>query len=54
VQHELSAKEQSERDQIIGALKQTGGNRTQAAELLGTSRVTLWKKIGKYGIEIPE
>ena len=24
-----------------------------AAELLGTSRVTLWKKIGKYAIEIP-
>lgn len=53
VQQDLSAKEQVERDQIIDALRQTGGNRTQAAELLGTSRVTLWKKIAKYAIEIP-
>jgi transcriptional regulator of acetoin/glycerol metabolism len=53
VQQDLSADEQAEREQIIGALKQTGGNRTRAAELLGTSRVTLWKKIGKYAIEIP-
>ncbi|MCA9172683.1 MAG: hypothetical protein KDB23_33695, partial [Planctomycetales bacterium] len=29
-----------------------GGNRTKAAELLGTSRVTLWKKISRYGIEV--
>jgi two-component system response regulator HydG len=53
VQQDLSAVEQAERDQIIAALKQTGGNRTKTAELLGTSRVTLWKKIGKYAIEIP-
>ncbi len=49
----LSAEEQAEREQIVAALKQTGGNRTKAAELLGTSRVTLWKKIGKYSIDIP-
>ena len=41
------------RDRIIEALRQTGGNRTKAAELLGTSRVTLWKKIGRYAIEVP-
>lgn len=51
---ELSATEEEEREHIIGALKQTGGNRTKAAELLGTSRVTLWKKIGKYAIENPD
>jgi transcriptional regulator with PAS, ATPase and Fis domain len=53
VQGALSPEEQAEREQIINALKQTGGNRTKAAELLGTSRVTLWKKIGRYAIEIP-
>ncbi len=53
VQEDLSVEEQAEREQIIGALRQTGGNRTKTAELLGTSRVTLWKKIGKYAIEIP-
>lgn len=47
----LAAEELSERNQIVAALKQTGGNRTKAAELLGTSRVTLWKKISKYSID---
>lgn len=53
VSSDLSADERSERDRIIEALRQTGGNRTKAAELLGTSRVTLWKKIGRYAIEVP-
>jgi PAS domain S-box-containing protein len=47
----LSTDEATERDQIVAALKQTGGNRTKAAEMLGTSRVTLWKKINKYSID---
>jgi two-component system response regulator HydG len=50
---DLDQEERAERDRIIGALRQTGGNRTKAAELLGVSRVTLWKKIGKYAIEVP-
>ena len=33
----------TDRDQIKQALKQAGGNRTEAAKLLGISRVTLWK-----------
>jgi transcriptional regulator with PAS, ATPase and Fis domain len=53
VQQDLSVEERAEREQIISALRQTGGNRTKAAEILGTSRVTLWKKIGKYTIEVP-
>jgi DNA-binding NtrC family response regulator len=53
IQLDLSTEEQAERDRIIGALRQTGGNRNKTAEVLGTSRVTLWKKIGKYAIEIP-
>lgn len=44
--------EAEERDKIVEALRQTGGNRTKAAALLGTSRVTLWKKIGKYSIQV--
>jgi DNA-binding protein Fis len=35
------------------ALRQTGCNRTKAAALLGYSRVTLWKKITRYGIQLP-
>jgi transcriptional regulator with PAS, ATPase and Fis domain len=49
---QLSDEEAAERARIVEALRQTGGNRTKAAELLGTSRVTLWKKIGRYRIEV--
>ena len=37
--------------QIIQALKATKGNKTKTAQLLGYSRVTLWKKIKKFGLE---
>ncbi|MEI7449519.1 MAG: sigma-54 dependent transcriptional regulator [Desulfomonile sp.] len=37
---------------IIEALNMTGGNRSQAAKLLGLSRPTLLAKIEKYGIKI--
>lgn len=49
---QLTDREAEERTKIVEALRQTGGNRTKAAGLLGTSRVTLWKKIGKYSIEV--
>jgi PAS domain S-box-containing protein len=48
-----SEEEAAERERIVDALRQTGGNRTRAAQLLGTSRVTLWKKMGRYGIDVP-
>jgi two-component system response regulator HydG len=41
-----------ERERIIQALQQAGGRREEAAGLLGISRVTLWKKIKAYGIQI--
>ncbi len=47
----LTDKQKEEKLQIEQALRQTGGNKTEAAKLLATSRVTLWKKIRKYGIE---
>ena len=50
---DLTPEQLSERGRIVDALRQTGGNRTKAAELLGTSRVTLWKKISRYEIEVP-
>ena len=38
---------------LIGeALNLTGGNRSQAAKLLGLSRPTLHSKIEKYGIRL--
>jgi DNA-binding NtrC family response regulator len=42
-----------ERERIEGALKETGGNQTRAAKLLGISRRTLIKRLDLYGIERP-
>ncbi|MGD0650244.1 MAG: sigma-54 dependent transcriptional regulator [Verrucomicrobiia bacterium] len=39
-----------ERELIIRALAETGGNQMQAAKLLGTTRATLRKRIEKFGI----
>ena len=50
---DLSDDELTERSEIIAALRETGGNRTRAAKRLGYSRVTLWKKINRLGIEVP-
>jgi transcriptional regulator with PAS, ATPase and Fis domain len=44
-------KHRSERDALLRALEQTGGNRTEAARILGVSRVTVWKRMKKFGIE---
>jgi DNA-binding NtrC family response regulator len=38
---------------IEHALRQTGGHRTQTAELLGISRKVLWEKIRDFGIHVP-
>ena len=42
--------ESAERELIISALRQAGGNRTRAAEALGIGRTTLYRKLQAYGI----
>jgi transcriptional regulator with GAF, ATPase, and Fis domain len=37
---------------LIEALRQTDGNQTQAARLLGINRVTVWNRMRKYGIDL--
>jgi transcriptional regulator of acetoin/glycerol metabolism len=32
-------------------LAATGGNKTEAASLLGVSRTTLWDKVKTYGLD---
>ena len=44
------SKQRAEREQILEALRQTRGSKTEAAKLLGYSRVTLWKKLQKFGV----
>jgi PAS domain S-box-containing protein len=41
-----------EREQLLRALKQAGGNQSEAAKILGVSRVTVWKRIKKYGVSL--
>ncbi len=41
---------QEEREALIEALKKTGGNQSEAGRLLGVSRVTVWKRMKKFGI----
>ena len=40
-----------ERELVIQALKETGGNQVHASKLLGITRATLRKRIEKYGIQ---
>jgi DNA-binding NtrC family response regulator len=42
--------EQAERELIRNTLKQTGGNREQAAKILGIGERTLYRKIKEYGL----
>jgi transcriptional regulator of acetoin/glycerol metabolism len=48
---ELTPEQQAQKHEIRTVLERTGGNRTRAAELLGWSRVTLWKKMRRLGID---
>ncbi len=46
----LPTLEEQEADYIGWVLGQTGGNKTRAADILGIDRVSLWRKIKKYGL----
>ena len=48
----LSALESIERDAILLALREAGGNRVQAAAALGIARSTLYRKLKTFGIDI--
>jgi PAS domain S-box-containing protein len=50
--HRSTASWEQERKKLIETLRQVGGNQSEAARLLGVSRVTVWKRIKKYGIDL--
>jgi transcriptional regulator of acetoin/glycerol metabolism len=41
---------QDERSRMLGALQQTGGNRSEAARLLGMSRRTFYRRLAEYDV----
>jgi PAS domain S-box-containing protein len=42
----------TEKSALIAALRQSGGNQSQAARILGINRVTVWNRMKKYGIDL--
>ena len=47
----LSESPKGPRQKLLEALDQTGWNQTAAAQLLGVSRVTVWKRMKKYDLK---
>ena len=41
-----------QKEAILEALKKTNGNKTEAAKILGISRVTLWKRLKEHDIQV--
>lgn len=40
-----------EKQELLEVLARTGGNQSKAAQLLGVSRVTVWNRMKRYGID---
>jgi transcriptional regulator of acetoin/glycerol metabolism len=40
-----------EKQELLEVLQKTGGNQTKAAEILGISRVTVWNRMKRFGID---
>jgi transcriptional regulator of acetoin/glycerol metabolism len=49
----LTPLESIECDAIVQALLNTDGNKLRAAQQLGMSRATIYRKIREYGIRVP-
>jgi two-component system response regulator HydG len=47
-----AALDSDEKTALVNALRQVHGNQSQAAALLGVSRVTVWHRMKKYGIDV--
>jgi len=48
----LLKREEIKKQQLMEALKSAGGNQSKAAGILGVTRVTVWNRMKKYGIDL--
>lgn len=46
------SREEMQKQDLIHALELAGGNRSEAARILGVSRVTVWNRMKRFGIDI--
>ncbi len=53
-EHHWPTLEEQEKRYIMEVLDKVEGNRSQAAKILGIDRVSLWRKIKRFGLEDPE
>ena len=44
--------DEAQKEELIKALRQAAGNQSEAARILGLSRITIWKRIKKFGIDL--
>ncbi|WNM60618.1 sigma-54 interaction domain-containing protein [Candidatus Nitrospira neomarina] len=47
---DIPSSQDDDKEKILAALKQTGGNRSAAAKLLGIARLTLYRRMSRLGI----
>jgi transcriptional regulator with PAS, ATPase and Fis domain len=52
--HSWPSLEEHEKNYILDVLDETAGNRSKAAKILQIDRVSLWRKIKRYGLDIAE
>jgi two-component system, NtrC family, response regulator HydG len=48
----VQSSEDNRKSELIRVLRLTAGNQSEAARLLGVSRITVWKRIKKFGIDL--
>jgi len=46
--------DEHEKQYILEVLDEVEGNKSAAAKILGIDRVSLWRKIKRYGLENPD
>jgi two-component system response regulator HydG len=49
----VSSGQEPQKQQLLQALRQAGGNKSEAARILGINRVTVLNRMRKYGIDMP-